>query len=66
VNEKTNLPSGPKAYLRLEEPDVSLDRLLIRRAGGQRAADQAQPKEFTIGVTEKKEPPLEHEKEGKI
>ena len=62
VSEKTNLPSGAKAYLRLEEHDDTLDRLLIRRAGGQRAAGQAQPKEFSIGVTEKKEPPLEHEK----
>jgi hypothetical protein len=55
------LPTAPKAYLRFEEHDDSLDRLLIQRARGQKEVNQ--PREFSIGVTEKHEAQLEHEKE---
>ena len=61
VKDNAILPSEPKAYLRFEEHDDSLDRLLIRNAGGA-GARQLPAREFSIGVTEKKEPPLEYEK----
>ena len=60
VTNNINLPSGPKAYLRYEEYDDSLDHLLIRHAGGA-GANRVPAKEFSIGITEKQEPSLEHE-----
>ena len=59
------LPTAPKAYLRLEERDESLERLLIRYTPGRGGVhrEQPPPREFSIGVTERTEPPLEHEKE---
>ena len=62
VKENPILPSAPKVYLRLEERDDSLDRLFARRIPGQGEAGSP-PREFSIGVTEKKEAPLEREKE---
>jgi hypothetical protein len=47
------LPATPKAYLRLEELDDSLDHLLVRHIPGQREASQTPPREFAITVTEK-------------
>jgi len=58
VQEKPILIDGPKTYLRLEEQDNTLEHLLARRLQG-RGPDQAPPREFSIGVTEKKEAPLE-------
>jgi len=58
VQEKTILIDEPKAYLRLEEQDDSLEHLLSRRLPG-RVPDQAPPREFSIGITEKHEAPLE-------
>ena len=63
VKQNLILPTAPKAYLRFEEHDDSLDRLLIQRVRGQGEANWFQPREFSIGVTEKNETPLEHEKE---
>ena len=65
VKEIPQLPTAPKAYLRLEERDESLERLLIRYTPGRGGVNREQPppREFSIGVTEKTEPPLEHEKE---
>ena len=63
VKENPILPSESKAYLRLEEHDDSLDRLLIQRIRGQGGMSQAPPREFSIGVTEERAPPLEHEKQ---
>ena len=57
VKEKPILIDGPKAYLRLEEHDDNLERLLIRHLPG-KDTDQASPREFSIGVTEKNEPPF--------
>jgi hypothetical protein len=61
LKENPILPTAPKAYLRLEERDESLEHLLIRRVAGLNPTPQ--PREFSIGVTEKNEVPLEHEKE---
>jgi hypothetical protein len=61
VKESPILPSESRAYLCLEEHDDSLERLLIRRVPGA-GASREPPREFFIGVTEKKEAPLEHEK----
>jgi hypothetical protein len=57
VKENPLLPTGPKVYLRLEERDESLERLLIRRIQGQEGAGRTPPPpgEFSIAVTEKKE-----------
>ena len=65
VKEIPMLPTAPKAYLRLEERDESLERLLIRYAPGRGGVNREQPppREFSIGVTEKTEAPLELEKE---
>ena len=62
LKENPILPTAPKAYLRLEEHDASLEHLLIRRIAG-RSPAPPQPREFSITVTEKNEAPLEHEKE---
>ena len=59
--EKPILLNESKAYLRLEEDDDSLERLLMRRLPG-KGAHQAPPREFSIGVTEKNEPSPEREK----
>ena len=61
VKQNLILPTAPKAYLRFEEHDDSLDRLLIQRVRGQ--GEASRPREFSIGVTEKNEAPLECEKE---
>ena len=63
VKENPILPTAPKAYLRLEERDESLERLLIQYAPGRGGMnrDQPPPREFSIEVTEKTEAPLEHE-----
>jgi len=64
VKENPILPSAPKSYLRLEERDQSLEHLLARRIPGQeKVSREPPPREFSITVTEKNEPPLEHEKE---
>jgi hypothetical protein len=67
VKENPILPTEPPAYLRLEEHDDSLDRLLIqrvRRRGGMiPPLPPPKPREFSIEVTERKEPLLECEKE---
>ena len=66
VKENPMLPTAPKAYLRMEERDESLERLLVLHAQGQRSASrtpQTPPREFSIEATEKEEDPLEHEKE---
>ena len=66
ADTQANLQNTPimlnetKTYLRLEEHDDSLERLLFRRIPGAQA-HQEPPREFSIGVTEKKKPPLEHE-----
>jgi len=60
MKENPILPTAPAAYLRLEERDESLERLLIRRITGLNPAPQ--PTEFSIGVTEKNEAPPQHEK----
>jgi len=60
LKEKPLLIDEPKLYLRLEEDDDRLERLLFRRLPG-RVADQISPREFSIGVTEKRESPPEHE-----
>jgi len=60
IKENPILPNTPKAYLRMEESDESLEHLLIRRIGEKPAP---QPQEFSITVTEKDEAPLECEKE---
>ena len=61
LQENPILPTAPKAYLRLEERDESLDHLLVRRITGGSPAQQ--PREFSIAVTEKNEAPPEHGKE---
>ena len=65
VKEIPMLPAAPKAYLRLEERDESLERLLSRYAPERGGVNRAHPppREFSIGVTEKTETPLEHEKD---
>ena len=57
VQENPMLPTEPKAYLRLEESDESLERLLSRRFQGPDGLGRTSPppKEFSIAVTEKKE-----------
>ena len=65
VRENPMLPAAPKAYLRLEEREDSLEHLLRRyipaRGGVNR--EQPAPREFSIVVAEKSEAPQEHEKE---
>ena len=64
VKENPSLPNVvSKAYLCLEERDDGMDYLLTRHARIQGKTAQAPTREFSIGVTEKKEAPLEHEKE---
>jgi len=60
VPEKPILIDESKAYLRLEEHDDALESLLARRGLG-RGGYQAPPREFSIGVTEKKAGSLEQE-----
>ena len=64
VKETPMLPTAPKAYLRMEERDESLERLLLRHAQGQGSASRTPlmpPREFSIEAREKKEGQLEHE-----
>ena len=63
MKENPILPHEPKAYLRLEEHSDDLEHMLIRHSQGPRGARQTPPREFSIELTEKKEMPLEHEKE---
>ena len=63
VKENPILPTTPKAYLRLEEHDDDLERLLIRSIHRPGGTLQTPPREFSIGVTEEREALLEHEKE---
>jgi hypothetical protein len=58
VRENPILPTAPKAYLRWEEHNDELERLLIRRSQRQGGANTAPaPREFSIGVTEEKAAP---------
>jgi hypothetical protein len=60
LKENPLLIDVPRLYLRLEEDDDRLERMLFRRLPG-RGADQISPREFSIGVTEKRESPPKHE-----
>jgi len=62
VPEKPILLDESRAYLCLEEEDDTLERLLVRRSPG-RGKEQSAPKEFSIGVTEKKISQLGQENE---
>ena len=62
VKDNPIMLNETKAYLRLEEHDDSLERLLFQHIPGAQAS-QEPPREFSIGVTEKASPPSEHEKE---
>ena len=65
VGENPMPDNTPKAYLRLEERDESLERLLFRYTPGRTGMNGAQlpPREFSIEVTEKPESPTEYERE---